>query len=108
MGKQTAQPQDHKLPKDAPRHVSVRGVEFDVDPDAFDDLDLIEDMYAIQNSMDDPNGVFKIVPLMRKLLGEDTYRRVKDALRDPDTGRVGMEAVAEFLSDVMEQASPNS
>lgn len=108
MGKQTVQPQDHRLPKDAPRRVSFDGVEFDIDPNVFDDLDVLEDLYDIQNSTNDPNGAFKIIPLLKKILGDDAYRRAKDALRDPDTGRIGMEAVAGFLIEVMGQASPNS
>lgn len=108
MTNQTALPQDHRLPKDTPRHISVRGIEFDIDPDVFDDLDVLEDLYDIQNSDNDPNGAFKIIPLLKKLLGEKTYRRAKDVLRDPDTGRIGMESVAGFLTDVMGQASPNS
>ena len=102
MTSQTARPQDHRLPKDAPRHVSVRGIEFDVDPNVF------EDLYDIQNSDNDPNGAFKIIPLLRKLLGDDAYRQAKRVLRDPDTGRIGMETVAGFLTEVMGQASLNS
>ena len=108
MTSQTARPQGHRLPKDAPRHVSVRGIEFDVDPNVFDDLDVLEDLYDIQNSDNDPNGAFKIIPLLRKLLGDDAYRQAKRVLRDPDTGRIGMETVAGFLTEVMGQASPNS
>ena len=108
MSKQPAPPQDHKLPKAAERRVDVAGVEFDIDPQVFDDLDVLEDLYDIQNSDNDPNGVFKVIHLLKKLLGDDTYRRVKDALRDPETGRVGMDAVAGFLVETMRQASPNS
>ena len=108
MSKQTTQPQDHRLPKDAPRHITAAGIEFDIDPQVFDDLDVLEDLYDIQNSGETGDGAFKIVPFLRKILGETTYRRVKDALRDPQTGRIGMDALSDFLTEMMGQASPNS
>lgn len=97
---------DHKQPKDSIRHVTVHGVELTIDPNIFDDLDIVEDLYDMQHADSDPAGSFKIVPLLRKICG-DGYEAVKTALRDPDTGRIGMEAVSEFTQELMQAVNPN-
>ena len=52
-------------------------------------------------------GAFAIVPFLKKLCG-DQYTAMKDALRDPDTGRVSIDKVSEFIAQLLEQVAPNS
>lgn len=100
-------PRDHVQPKDTPREVTFRGVTFSVDPNIFDDLEMLEIMHDMQAADDNPNGAFKIVDLLRRVTG-DKYGAVKRVLRDEKTGRIPFEQVSEFLSEIMEELVPNS
>lgn len=102
-------PQDHKQPKDHPQTVNVEGVKITVDPDIFDDLDVLEYIEDLQHAADADNngaGVFSIVPLLKKLCGSQ-YKTVKNALRDPETGRIPMSKVQELITTIMSEVSPN-
>lgn len=102
------QPQDHKTPKNRPKTVEVMGVTLAVGPAIFDDLDMVEYLYDLQNAQEgDGSGAFAIVPFLKKLCG-DQYTAMKDALRDPDTGRVSIDKVSEFIAQLLEQVAPNS
>ena len=103
----TKQPQDHKQPKDKPQRITVHGVEMTIDPKVFDDLDMVEYLYDLQNTEENTAGGFAIAPFLRKLTG-DKYAEVKNALRDPETGRIGMETVGAFIQELMGQLNPNS
>lgn len=102
------QPQDHKTPNNQPKTVEVMGVTVTVGPAIFDDLDMVEYLYDLQNAQTgDGTGAFAIVPFLKKLCG-DQYMAMKDALRDPDTGRVSIDKVSEFIAQLLEQVAPNS
>lgn len=100
------------IPKDQQVTVTVMGVELTIDPAVFDDLGVLEALADIQSASDDPEaggrGAFALIPLLRKILGATGYRQMKKALTDPNTGRIPVEKVGEFLTQVMEQANPNS
>ncbi|KFI97812.1 hypothetical protein [Bifidobacterium stellenboschense] len=103
------QPQDHK-PKKGPRTVTVQDVTVTVDPDVFDDLDVLEMLYRIQSADEDggdDSDALAIVPFLMRILGP-SYKPAKDALRDPDTGRIPLEKVGAFLGDLMGKLAPNS
>lgn len=102
------QPQDRKTPKNQPKTVEVMGVTLAVSPAIFDDLDMVEYLYDLQNAQEgDGSGAFAIVPFLKKLCG-DQYTAMKDALRDPDTGRVSIDKVSDFIAQLLEQVAPNS
>lgn len=102
------QPQDHKTPKNQPKTVEVMGVTVTVGPAIFDDLDMVEYLYDLQTAQTgDGSGAFAIVPFLKKLCGPQ-YTAMKDALRDPDTGRVSIDKVSEFIAQLLEQVAPNS
>lgn len=102
------QPQDHKTPKNQPKTVEVMGVTLAVSPAIFDDLDMVEYLYDLQAAQEgDGVGAFAIVPFLKKLCGPQ-YTAMKDALRDPDTGRVSIDKVSEFIAQLLEQVAPNS
>ena len=97
------------VPKDTPIHVTVMGVSLTIDPTGFDVLEALADIQAA-NDGDTTSGLgaLAVIPLLRKILGLDGYRNMKKSLTDPETGRIPVEKVGEFLSQVMEQAAPNS
>ena len=101
------QPQDRKTPKNQPKTVEAMGVTLAVSPAIFDDLDMVEYLYDLQHADENAEGSFSIVPLLKKLTGT-AYPKVKTALRDPETGRVSMEAVGRFVTRLMKEADPNS
>lgn len=102
------QPQDHKTPKNQPKTVEVMGVTVTVGPAIFNDLDMVEYLYDLQTAQSgNGTGAFAIVPFLKKLCGPQ-YTAMKDALRDPDTGRVSIDKVSEFIAQLLEQVAPNS
>lgn len=95
-------------PKDTPRTVTVQGVELTVDPSIFDDLEITEALYSLQHAdTDTGDGALAIIPLLRRLCGEK-YETVKHALRDPDTGRIPLTVVGDFITQLMGKLVPNS
>lgn len=100
-------PQDHKMPKNNPKTATIHGVAITVDPDLFDDLDMLEWLYDIQNASGADGNALAVVPFLRKICGP-AWPQIKDALRDPDTGRIPMTAVTAFIGDLMTQIAPNS
>lgn len=102
------QPQDHKTPKNQPRTVEAMGVTLAVSPAIFNDLDMVEYLYDLQTAQSGNGaGAFAIVPFLKKLCGPQ-YTAMKDALRDPDTGRVSIDKVSDFIAQLLEQVAPNS
>ena len=102
------QPRDRKTPKNQPKTVEVMGVTLAVSPAIFDDLDMVEYLYDLQTAQEgDGTGAFAIVPFLKKLCGPQ-YTAMKDALRDPDTGRVSIDKVSDFIAQLLEQVAPNS
>lgn len=97
---------EHVVPKTKTKTVTVQGVELAVDPNLFDDLEVLELLGRV-NPVDgsDPD-VFAFVAFLRKVLGAQ-YQKVKDVLRD-ETGRVPMDNVAGFVQEFMSKAAPNS
>lgn len=103
MGDTTTKAQEKA--KARPRAVTVEGVTVTISPDTLDDWDVME---LLEDLQDDPEGnALKVVPLMRRILGDD-YTHVKDALRDPATGRLPTGRMAAFLTGLFEQLNPNS
>ena len=102
------QPQDHKTPKNQPRTVEAMGVTVTVGPASFNDRDMVEYLDDLQTAQSGNGaGAFAIVPFLKKLCG-DQYTAMKDALRDPDTGRVSIDKVSDFIAQRLEQVAPNS
>lgn len=79
----------------------VMGIEVSVDSDVFDDLDVLDALDELSSG----NGL-AIGRLFRKVLG-DQADRVSKELRDPETGRLRVSTVAEFMKELMETLAPN-
>ena len=86
-----------------PQRVKVKTVVLDggftvtVDPDAMDDWEFME---LLQED--------KFAAAMNRLLGESQMGKLKDHLRDPQSGRVRVTVMSEALKTIMEKAAPNS
>lgn len=96
------EPQDRKQPATATKTATISGVELTVDPSLFDDLDVLDALDQINEG-----NPLRVAGLLRKLTGEK-YNAVRDALRDPETGRIPVERATEFFGELMAAMSPNS
>lgn len=94
-------PQDHKPKQGEKKEVAIDGITVHVYPQVFDDIDLMDDFYDLQDGKGLPT------PVLRKVFGKE-YPAVKDALRDADSGRVPVERIADFLTKVISELNPNS
>lgn len=82
--------------------IEFAGSEWTVAASALDDFELLEDLDAL-----DSGNPARLPKVLRRMLGDDQYKRALDALRDGN-GRVSVEKGAEFFTAVMTQANPNS
>lgn len=98
-------PTDHKAKaEDEPttRAVTVRGVDITVPVDALNDFELLDDL----NELEQRQNAARMPAILRRLVGEQ-WREVMDAARDPESGRVTIEAGADLVREIMEGLSPN-
>lgn len=103
------QPQDHK-PKaaeveKAARVLEIRGVSYTLDEDALDDFELLGDLRSLDSG--GTEAALSMPRILKAFLGADQYRTALDSIRDKDTGRVGIEAGAGFVGDLLKAISPN-
>lgn len=101
-------PQDHKekAPKvkvvDGGREIKIRGLTVFVADDALNDYELLEDAAS--------GEVSRVASVVERLLGKEATTVVKDALRNPVTGRVpaqGPGSMTEFIGDLFGAINPN-
>lgn len=105
-------PEDHKPKAEEPPptvSVKIKGREWSIPREALDDFELMDDLAQL----DDDGNIVRAASCMRRLFGETQRREIMDTLRDPETGRVSIEAGTGFLMDVFEAANqageaPNS
>lgn len=93
----TKAPQDRKPKAGEPHRVEVDGRTWTVDSDALDDFELLDDLGEIE-----AGNAARLPRALRRLLGAEQYKRAIESLRDGDTGRVPVEAGAEFIKAVFE------
>lgn len=98
-------PKDHKPKADAPRTVEVQGLSLRIDEAALDDFELLDDLNTVGSGKTEATLV--VPRVLRSFLGSDQYRLVMDHLRDPHTGRVGIEAAGGFFADLLAALNPN-
>lgn len=100
-------PTDHQAKaEEAPAELrcTVQGREWVVPTEALDDFELLDDL----NALDQHQNAARFPSVMRRLLGETQMREAMDALRDAETGRVSIEAGADFVAELMEALNPSS
>lgn len=97
-------PEDRKAPKADTGDVTVtiRGVTVTISEEALDDFELMDDLDRLEQEED----ASRLPSILRRLVG-DQYKTVMDALRGPN-GRVGIEAGADFVGEVLEAVAPKS
>lgn len=82
--------------------VEFEGTEWQVTANALNDFELLEDIDAI-----DSGNPARLPKVLRRMLGEDQYRKALDALRDED-GVVRVEKGVEFFYAIAAAVNPNS
>lgn len=98
-------PQDRRkkvVVKDGYRIATLNGVEVRVHEDLLDDFELLDELSYIEEN---PGFSGRI---LRRMVGKDTYGELLDKARDPETGKVSVEAGAAILSDLFDLLTPNS
>jgi hypothetical protein len=75
--------------------VPLDGVDYRLDEDVFDDVEILEDLAEIQ----DNDQMHRLPVVMKKMLGEEQWKTWKDAHRNA-AGRVPTEPMTEFLSEI--------
>lgn len=114
------QPQDRKPKQAEPKSVETKfmrdGRELDgfavtlhditvhVPLEAINDFELMDDLNRLQSG--DVRNVTSVASVLRGFIGED-FKPAMDAIRDPETGRVTIEAGTRFLFDVIRGINPN-
>ncbi|HLS00469.1 MAG TPA: hypothetical protein VK054_00575 [Beutenbergiaceae bacterium] len=83
------------------KQITVKGVTLSVDPEVFDDLDMLDALDQIQEG----NGL-RIAGALRKIAG-DQYNELRAALRDEATGRIPVNVVGEVFTEIMAGIVPN-
>lgn len=79
------------------------GFKFELDDGAIDDLELAEEIG--EGDSGNPGGYIKA---MKRLLGLDQYNRLKEHLRDKDSGKVKLTTFGEVLTEIIELATTES
>ena len=98
-------PADRKPKKPAALTCTVRGLHLKVAPDALDDWELMEVIAAVDSG--DQAATMQLPQIIKRLVGEDAYTALKDAVRD-DSGRVRAEAMGEVVGELFTALAPNS
>lgn len=83
------------------KDITIRGVKLSVDPEIFNDLDMLDALDQIQEG----NGL-RIAGALRKIAG-DQYNELRTALRDKETGRIPIDVVGEVFTEIMSGIVPN-
>lgn len=98
-----ARPQDHKRKgKKDLRRVKLRGITWEIDVDAMDDADLMEDLVESENGT--PKAMYTVIDA---IVTNGGVKAVKDALRD-ENGKVKFSAYSKFFMELMERLNPSS
>lgn len=110
-------PQDHQAPRPkvddptVPKAIAfeLKGVAISLDTDTLDDFEIGDKIGRIIDAQNggNPSDMLLAAPLLRQIVGPDSFRALMDAYRDPNTGRVSNEVGAEILAEVL-GAVPNS
>ena len=99
--KPAKKPQDRLPKKSAVREVELRGVKLEIDPEVFNDFEVMDALDQMQEG-----NALRLAGLIRKIVG-DKCKEVMDALRDGENGRVPIDAASDFFGELMEAVTPN-
>ena len=79
------------------KKVTYDGLTIDVDENALDNMELLE---AIELS--DENGIYT-TKAVRLFFGDENKKKIYDHFRDPETNRVPVEKVIDFMLEAIGQ-----
>lgn len=118
MSKSIAKPQDHKQKQVKPKvtkstktidgrevdgfEVEHAGVTVFVNREAFDDFEFLDDLANLENQR-----AQRMPMMLRRLIGEQDFRAVMNALRDKKTGRTSIESGTDYIRDLLQAVNPN-
>lgn len=85
------------------RSVTIDGRDYTIAADALDDFELLDEMVDLQTN----GNALRVVSILRRLIGPDQMKTAMDALRNPETGRVSIEAGATFVGELFKGLNPN-
>lgn len=77
------------------------GFEFDIDEGKLDDYELLQALYAIDNGKAD-----QIVYVVNALLGEEQEKKLKDHIRDKESGKVSISGMISHISEIFRIIKP--
>lgn len=83
--------------------VTLRDVDWTIEPEALDDFELLDDIRETE-----VGNATRLPSVLNRLLGAEQSRKAMDVLRDKTTGRVSIEAGAEFVGEIFEELNPSS
>lgn len=86
--------------------IELLETEWEVAADALNDFELMADFATIDRG--GSAAVLAMASALPRLLGRAQAQKAMGLLRDPDTGRVSIEAGAEFFRDLFGALDPNS
>lgn len=77
--------------------------EYVIDPLAFDDLDFVEALIAVDEASDNGTRGVQAYRALRFLLGPEQLDAYKRNERDPETGRIKFSGTATFFEHIMKE-----
>lgn len=89
---------------DDPRTITVQGIDLTINPEVFDDFELLGDIRRLDRG--DTTSVMAMPAALEALLGAEQYRTVLNHLRGKN-GRVTLESGADFIGDLFKAYDPN-
>lgn len=101
--KKPKQPQDHKPKQEKKSETTTLhagGRDWIVANETLDDFEFLADLGGIEDG-----NPTRIPRALQRLLDREQYAEAMNMLRDPDSGRVSVEAGAEFFRELFEQTA---
>lgn len=77
------------------KRITVKGITVYADPDAFDDIDVLELMAQMQDG-----DIFAFPRLCRAIFGEEGFRKIKVGLAGDD-GRTRLSDMSDFFGEAI-------
>ena len=97
-------PKAEKVEEPTTVTATVSGKEWVVPVEALDDFELLDDFNVLEADGD----ISRLPAILKRLLGDEQWRDALNTIRDEKTGRVSIEAGADFVNSLMGEINPNS
>ena len=87
-----------KKPASSVKTVTVNNIDFQIDVEAFDDVDLLYRLKDVQESED----IFAALDVIDTVLGAEQRSKLVDSLRDSKTGKARATDLAAAIQELLE------